>query len=277
MERRLHLPSDGLSFHGAVMPGTNSFPVFKPIQIFGIRGLPEIHPGDDLAVLLLNRLSSARFRFQPGDICIVTQKIISKAEGALVDLQKVTPSPFALDLARRTQKDPRLVEVILRESKRIVRMDRDIMICETKQGFICANAGVDQSNVPGQNIASVLPLDPDRSAERLARRLKRHFKIHIPVIITDTFGRPWREGLTNVAVGVAGLDPLVDLRGKKDSCGYVLQKTIIAIADEMASAAELVMGKAKNIPVVILRGYAYPRGKGGIQALLRPPERDLFR
>lgn len=247
------------------------------IQILGLAGLPEIQPGDDLAALIFDRCQALGFRMERGDICIITHKVVSKAEGAILDLKAIHPSPFALDLSRRLGKDARLVEVILRESKRIVRMDRDIMICETKHGLICANAGVDQSNISGGDRVSLLPKDPDRSAQQLLERLHRFFKIHIPVIITDTFGRPWREGLTNVAIGVAGLHPLMDCRGKKDPCGYVLRRTIMAIADEMASAAELVMGKTERIPVAILRGYSYRRAQIGSRPLLRPPERDLFR
>jgi coenzyme F420-0:L-glutamate ligase/coenzyme F420-1:gamma-L-glutamate ligase len=252
-------------------------PSFQEIRIFGIDGIPEIHPGEDIPALLFSRLSSDGFSLQPGDICVVTQKIISKAENCLIDLQTIVPSQFAQNLAERIHKDPRLIEVILRESKRIVRMDRDIMICETKQGFICANAGVDQSNIPGDQIVSILPSDPDESARKFRKGLETYFQIDIPVIITDTFGRPWREGLTNVAIGVAGLNSLIDLRGKKDSCGYELQKTLIAVADEIASAAELVMKKQDRIPIAILRGYAYQKSEAGSQALLRPPEKDLFR
>jgi coenzyme F420-0:L-glutamate ligase/coenzyme F420-1:gamma-L-glutamate ligase len=250
---------------------------YKEIRIFGIEGLPEIHPGDDVPALLFALLSSAHFPFMPGDICVVTQKIISKAEGSLVDLRTISPSPFAQNLADRIHKDPRVLEVILRESKRIVRMDRDILICETRHGFICANAGVDQSNIPGDSIVSVLPADPDESARKFRQGLQKYFQMDMPVIITDTFGRPWREGLTNVAVGVAGISPLIDLRGKKDACGYELHKTMIAVADEIASAAELVMKKRGRIPLAILRGYAYPKSEAGSQALLRSPERDLFR
>ena len=250
---------------------------FQEIRIFGIDGLPEIHPGDNLPALLFSRFSTGPFSLRSGDICIVTQKIISKAEGCLVDLRTIPPSHFAQNLADRIHKDPRLLEVILRESKRIVRMDRDILICETKHGFICANAGVDQSNIPGDYIVSLLPSDPDESARKFRQGLQAYFQLDIPVIITDTFGRPWREGLTNVAVGIAGLNSLTDLRGKKDACGYELQKTMIAVADEIASAAELVMKKQDRIPIAILRGYAYEKSEAGSQALLRPPEKDLFR
>jgi coenzyme F420-0:L-glutamate ligase / coenzyme F420-1:gamma-L-glutamate ligase len=249
----------------------------KEVRIFGIEGLPEIHPGDDLAKILFARLSSARFPLEAGDIWVVTQKIVSKAEGAVLDLKKISPSPFARSVAKRTNKDPRLLEAVLRKSRRIVRMDRDIIICETRQGFICANAGVDKSNVPGKKMVSLLPADPDRSARKLHQSLKKYFKMPIPVIITDTFGRPWREGLTNVAIGVSGLNPLADLRGQKDPYGYNLQKTVIAVADEIASAAELVMGKNDRIPIAIVRGYVYQKSGADGKALLRPPEKDMFR
>jgi coenzyme F420-0:L-glutamate ligase / coenzyme F420-1:gamma-L-glutamate ligase len=260
------------------MTSSHSQPsLFQEIRVFGIDGLPEIHPGDNLPALLFSRFSAGQFSLRSGDICIVTQKIISKAEGCLVDLRTITPSHFAQNFADRIHKDPRLLEVILRESKRVVRMDRDILICETKHGFICANAGVDQSNIPGDYIVSVLPSDPDESARKFRRGLQAYFHIDVPVIITDTFGRPWREGLTNVAIGVAGLNSLIDLRGKKDACGFELQKTMIAVADEIASAAELVMKKQDRIPIAFLRGYAYEKSEAGSQVLLRPPEKDLFR
>jgi coenzyme F420-0:L-glutamate ligase / coenzyme F420-1:gamma-L-glutamate ligase len=247
------------------------------IRISGVPGLPEIRPGDRIPVLLQARLKTLRFELEPGDICLITQKIISKAEGAVVDLRTVTPSPFAQEFARRAQKDPRLVEVVLQQSRRIVRMDRDVLICETRHGWICANAGVDQSNVPGENSVAVLPADPDESARRLCRELKDLFHFHVPVILTDTFGRPWREGLTNVAIGCAGLEPLVDWRGKKDSFGFELQKTLVAVADELASAAELVMSKTQGIPAAIVRGYAYQPSEEGSQKLIRPAAKDMFR
>jgi coenzyme F420-0:L-glutamate ligase / coenzyme F420-1:gamma-L-glutamate ligase len=247
------------------------------IRIIGVPGLPEIRPGDRIPVLLQARLQALRLKLEPGDICLITQKIISKAEGAVVDLQAVTPSLFALDFASQTKKDPRLIEVVLRQSRRIVRMDRDILICETKHGWICANAGVDQSNVPGENFVTVLPADPDGSARRLCRDLSDLFRFHLPVILTDTFGRPWREGLTNVAIGSAGLEPLLDWRGKKDPFGYELQKTLVAVADELAAAAELVMSKTEGIPVAVVRGYAYQPSEEGSQKLIRPAAKDMFR
>lgn len=258
-------------------PSTEKKAGISEIRIIGVPGLPEIRPADPIPALLQARLKALRFALEPGDICLVTQKIISKAEGAVVDLEAVTPSPFALQVARRIKKDPRLLEVVLRQSQRIVRMDRDIMICETKHGWICANAGVDQSNVPGRNFVTLLPADPDGSARRFSRELEALFHFPVPVILTDTFGRPWREGLTNVAIGSAGLEPLIDWRGKRDPFGYELQKTLVAVADELASAAELVMGKIEGIPIAIVRGYAYQSSDAGSQSLIRPPAKDMFR
>ncbi len=247
------------------------------IRIIGVPGLPEIRPGDRIPILLQARLQALRLKLKPGDILLITQKIISKAEGAVVDLRTVTPSPFALDFARRTQKDPCLVEVVLQQSRRIVRMDRDILICETRHGWICANAGVDQSNVSGENFVTVLPAEPDGSARRLCQELRDLFHFHLPVILTDTFGRPWREGLTNVAIGSAGLEPLLDWRGKKDPFGYELQKTLVAVADELAAAAELVMSKTEGIPIAVVRGYDYRPSEEGSQKLIRPAAKDMFR
>ncbi|MEM3584286.1 MAG: coenzyme F420-0:L-glutamate ligase, partial [Nitrososphaerales archaeon] len=174
------------------------------------------------------------------------------------------------------KKDPRMIEVILREAKRIVRMKKGVIIAETRHGFVCANAGVDKSNVKGKDIVSLLPINPDKSAQLIKDGIKRKLKVDVAVIISDTFGRPWREGQTNVAIGVAGLEPILDYRGKKDNYGYTLKATAIAIADELASAAELVMGKLRKIPIAIIRGYKYNEGKGSIKSLIRPRSRDLF-
>jgi coenzyme F420-0:L-glutamate ligase/coenzyme F420-1:gamma-L-glutamate ligase len=247
------------------------------IRIIGVPGLPEIRPGDRIAALFQAQLKRLQLELKPGDICLVTQKIVSKAEGALVDLRTVAPSAFALEFARRTGKDPRLVETALQQSRRIVRMDRDVLICETKHGWICANAGVDQSNVPGNHFVTTLPAHPDESARRLRREIADLFHLDIPVILTDTFGRPWREGLTNVAVGSAGLEPLVDWQGQKDPFGFELQKTLVAVADELASAAELVMSKTQGIPVAIVRGYPYRPSEEGSRSLIRPAAKDMFR
>jgi len=246
------------------------------IQIFPLPGLPEIKPGDDLARLIAGCLRAQEFPIQPGDIGVVAQKIVSKAEGRVVRLDSIVPSERALEWAKAWDKDPRAVELVLRESKRIVRMERGVIISETRHGFVCANAGIDLSNAP-EGTAILLPLDPDASARALKDRLDSTLKADVGVIISDTFGRAWREGLINVALGVAGLSPLIDYRGEKDSTGKILQATIIAFADELASAAELVMGKSDRIPVAIIRGAHSPSREGSGRDLIRPAEKDLFR
>jgi coenzyme F420-0:L-glutamate ligase/coenzyme F420-1:gamma-L-glutamate ligase len=205
------------------------------------------------------------------------KKIVSKAEGDLVDLAQVDPSPLAKRFAKQWEKDARLVEVVLRQSRRIVKMDRGVLITETHHGFICANAGVDQSNIEGQDIVAVLPPDPDASARAIRQGLHERLGVAPAVIISDTFGRPWREGLVNVAIGLAGMTAIRDYTGLRDAQGYELKVTALAIADELAAAAELVMNKLDNVPVAIVRGYDYPQGEGGLAQLIRPPERDLFR
>jgi len=209
-------------------------------------------------------------------VFVVAQKIVSKAEGAIVRLDEVAPSPMASQWAIEHGKDARLVEVIFRESRRVVRMDRDILITETRHGFVCANAGVDASNVP-PGFVTVLPADPDASAERLCVALRTRFGCAVAVIVSDTFGRPWREGVVNVALGVAGLQPLLDYRGTVDSFGRRLTSTVIALADELASAAEIVTRKAARTPVAIVRGAAEWAGPGTGRMLVRDAQRDLFR
>jgi coenzyme F420-0:L-glutamate ligase/coenzyme F420-1:gamma-L-glutamate ligase len=248
----------------------------QPIQIFPLPGLPEIKRGDDLARLLSQALRAQEFPLQSDDILVVAQKIVSKAEGRVVQLESVIPSERATAWAKAWDKDARAVELVLRESKRIVRMDRGIIIAETQHGFVCANAGIDLSNAP-EGTAILLPLDPDASARSLKDKLDATFQANIGVIISDTFGRAWREGLVNVALGVAGLSPLIDYRGEKDSSGKVMQATIIALADELASAAELVMGKTDRIPAAIIRGAQAPSREGSGRDLIRPAEKDLFR
>jgi coenzyme F420-0:L-glutamate ligase/coenzyme F420-1:gamma-L-glutamate ligase len=238
--------------------------------------VPDLRPGDDLASLTIEAAVAQGTPFQAGDVVVLSQKAVSKVEGRLVRLADVTPSSLAIEVGHAQKKDPRLIEVILRESRRIVRMDRGILITETRQGQICANAGVDQSNV-GLGWASLLPEDPDASARAFAGRVRAAQGIEVAVIVADTFGRPWREGLVNVAIGVAGLRPLQTFLGVPDAHGYTLQATILAIADELAAAAELVMGKLDRIPVAIVRGLALPVAEEGSKALLRDPSRDLFR
>jgi coenzyme F420-0:L-glutamate ligase / coenzyme F420-1:gamma-L-glutamate ligase len=238
------------------------------IEIVGLPGLPEVRAGDDLAALI----REAADRPLEEVIVVVAQKIVSKAEGAIVDLNSIEPSPFAAEWAARWEKDARLIELILRESRRIVKMERGLIIAETHHGFVAANAGVDESNIPGGHCASILPRDPDASARRLRDALGCG-----AVIISDTFGRPWREGLVNVAIGVAGLEALEDYRGKSDRAGRALHSTVIAVADELAAAAGLVMRKQEGVPVALVTGLDWTRAEGSAAALIRPPEKDLFR
>jgi coenzyme F420-0:L-glutamate ligase/coenzyme F420-1:gamma-L-glutamate ligase len=247
------------------------------IQLIAIRTLPEVEPGDDLGQLIARAAAETGVGLASGDILVVAQKVVSKAEGRLVNLATVTPSVFAREIAARQLRDPRLIEVILAESARIVRMDDHVLVTETKHGFVCANAGVDKSNVRGKDWVSLLPVAPDESARRLVMRLSELLGIKVAVIITDTFGRAWREGLTNVAIGVAGMRPLQDFRGETDDHGKELSATVLAVADELAAASGLLMRKTARIPAVILRGYQYEAGGGGSAPLIRPRERDLFR
>jgi coenzyme F420-0:L-glutamate ligase/coenzyme F420-1:gamma-L-glutamate ligase len=247
------------------------------IRLFPVQGMPEILPGAVLGNLIAESLSAAGTPLLMGDLLVVTHKIVAKAEGALVDLATITPSTLAEHFARRWNKDPRQVEVVLRQSARIVRMDRGVIIAETRHGFVCANAGVDASNMTGGDVVCVLPDDPDRSAALIADQVAERTGFRAPVIICDTFGRPWREGLTNVAIGVAGMSPIIDYVGKRDAQGRELKVTALAVADEIAGAAELVMGKLDRAPAAVVRGFAYQAGEGNARQLLRKPEFDLFR
>jgi coenzyme F420-0:L-glutamate ligase / coenzyme F420-1:gamma-L-glutamate ligase len=245
-------------------------------EVIGVEGLPEITCGEDLAQLIAAAAAAQGTPLTAGDLLVISQKIVSKAEGRMVRLSDITPSPETAAMAEEIGRDPRLVEVILRESRRIVRKDKGVLIVETQHGWICANAGVDQSNVDADT-ACLLPEDSDRSARALRDGLRRLTGHDLGIIIADTFGRPWREGLTNIAIGVAGLEPIKSYLGEKDPAGHVLQATIIALADELAGAAEPVMGKLDRIPVAIVRGLAWQRSDTGSRALLRDPARDLFR
>ena len=245
------------------------------IRILGLSGLPEIQAGDDLAELIVAAAGRGP-GVEAGDVVVVTQKVVSKAEGRVVALAEVTPSPEAERLARETEKDPRLAELILRESVRIVRRQGGVLITETRHGFVCANAGIDASNV-GEGVVSLLPQDPDRSAAAIRAGIAGRTGVEVAVVISDTFGRPWREGHANVAVGIAGMAPFVDYVGQVDPHGYELRVSSLAVADELAAAAELVMGKLSGVPVAIVRGYPYPAGCGTARDMVRPPERDLFR
>jgi len=245
-------------------------------EVIGVEGLPEITRGENLARLIADAAGAQGTPLTAGDLLVISQKIVSKAEGRMVRLSDITPSPETAAMAEEIGRDPRLVEVILRESRRIVRKDKGVLIVETQHGWICANAGVDQSNVDADT-ACLLPEDSDRSARELRDGLRRLTGHDLGIIIADTFGRPWREGLTNIAIGVAGLEPIKSYLGEKDPAGHVLQATIIALADELAGAAEPVMGKLDRIPVAIVRGLAWQHGDTGSSALLRDPARDLFR
>ena len=246
------------------------------LQLFAIARMPEIREGDHLAAQILEAAKKQQLRFEDGDIVVVAQKIVSKAEGAVVSLATVKPSKKALALAAELKKDGRAIELVLRESQRILRSDR-VLITETKHGFVCANAGVDHSNVPGEDMVTLLPRDPDGSAEKLATELSKKTGKRIAVIVSDSFGRPWRMGLTNVAIGASGLPVLVDLRGKKDREGKPLTATVLAVADELAASAGLLMGKSEGIPAVIVRGYRYKPSSEKASSILRPASEDLFR
>ncbi len=242
--------------------------------MFGIEGFPEVRPGDDLSALVSRAVERD---LRSGDVLVVTHKIVSKAEGRLVDLRAVEPSALAKGYATRHGKDPRQIEVVFRESRRIVRMDRGIVISETHHGFVCANAGVDASNVPGDDIVCLLPVDPDASAARLRGALAGRLGVEVAVVVSDSFGRAWRHGITDVAIGVAGMDPIADYRGQMDPHGYPMEASVLAVADELAAAAELVMGKTDGIPLAVVRGYPYTPAPGTGKVLLMPPERDMFR
>ena len=247
------------------------------ISIIPIEGIPEVRAGDDLPAVILGAAQRQGLTLENGDILVVTQKIVSKAEGRIVDLASVEPGPFAREIAERWEKDARVVETVLRESARIVRMDHGVMICETKHGFICANAGVDASNVEQLGTVALLPVDSDASAAGMRARIERDAGVSVAVIVTDTFGRPWREGHVNFAIGVSGMLPVLDYAGQVDPAGYELRVTQMAVADEIAAAAELAHGKLDRVPVALVRGYPYPRGDGSSRNLLRDPEKDLFR
>lgn len=246
------------------------------LRVVAIRGLPEIEAGADLGALLVDAIRRQSLALEAGDVLVVTQKVVSKAEGRLVRLADVAPSPDTARWAAEARKDPRLIELALREAVRVVRMERGVLVTETAQGLVCANSGVDSSNVKA-GFATLLPVDPDASARRLRDTLAAAFGLAPAVVVSDTFGRPWREGQTNVAIGVAGLRPLLDHRGTTDAHGHRLQTTVIAVADELASAAELVMGKTSGVPAALVKGARYAAGEGDARELQRPAEHDLFR
>jgi coenzyme F420-0:L-glutamate ligase / coenzyme F420-1:gamma-L-glutamate ligase len=251
------------------------------LTVVALVGIPEVRPGDDLDALLLDALAAT-----PGvipllddDVLVVTQKVVSKAEGAIVDLESIEPRPVAIEFANGADRDPRQVEVVLREARRVVRMEHGVLITETRHGFVCANGGVDASNVgPGSgSVVTLLPEDPDASAARIRAAIRERHGVDVPVVISDSFGRPWRWGIVDVAIGVSGLLPIENLRGSPDRDGRIMKSTVRAVADELASAAELALGKTAGRPAALVRGAAFTRGEGAIRDALMPPAWDLFR
>ena len=251
------------------------------LAVLALLGVPEIRPGDDLPAIILDGLVSTPgiLPLEKDDVLVVTQKVVSKAEGAIVDLATVEPRPEAVDFARAWDRDPRQLEVVLREARRIVRMEHGVLITETPHGFICANGGVDASNVGPEsgNIVTLLPVDPDASAARIRAAIRDRHGVDVPVVISDSFGRPWRWGIVDVAIGVSGLLPIEDLRGAPDRDGRIMRSTVRAVADELASAAELALGKTAGRPAAVVRGAALTRGEGSIRDAIMPAAWDLFR
>jgi len=250
------------------------------VEVIALLGVPEVHPGDDLGSLLGDAIerTPGLLPLRTDDVLVVTQKIVSKAEGAIVDLTGVEPRPEAVAFAERWDRDARQVEVVLREARRVVRMERGVLITETPHGFVCANGGVDASNVgpaTGQ-IVTLLPADPDASAARVREAVRARFGVDLAVIVSDSFGRPWRWGIVDVAIGVSGVAPIEDLRGQPDHDGRIMRSTVRATADELASAAELAFGKIAGRPAAIVRGANPVRGEGSIREALMPREFDLF-
>jgi coenzyme F420-0:L-glutamate ligase/coenzyme F420-1:gamma-L-glutamate ligase len=249
------------------------------ISVLPVAGIPEVRPGDDLAGLIADGLTAGGIGLADENVLVVTQKVVSKAEGRVVDLSTVEPRSQAVEWAARWGKDARQVELVLRESAEVVRWaDGGLIISRTRHGFVCANAGVDLSNTGGEELATLLPEDPDASARALRDRLAALTGAHPAVIISDSFGRPWRSGIVNVAIGAAGIGALVDLRGQPDAQGREMRSTVIAVADELASAADLAGGKTGQLPVVVVRGYQYsrPTAEHGAAELVMPRQQDLF-
>jgi len=247
------------------------------IRLIPIVFAEEITPGTSVADRLITSMRRAQHRFQNGDVLVVKHKIVSKAEGQLVDLSMIEPSDESRAWAKQYNLDARVIELALRESRSVIRRRNGVLITETRHGFLCANSGIDVSNVDGGKTAVLLPEDPDQSATSLRRAIKKKTGVSVPVIITDSFGRPWREGLTEFAIGIAGMRPLRDDRGKRDLHGYELKASVEAVADELACAAGLVCGKLNRAPACIVRGFPYQSGSGSVRELLRPLANDLFR
>ena len=251
------------------------------IRILALDGIPEIREGDDLGDFIGNAIqrTAGALPLTREDVLVVTQKIVSKAEGAVVDLTTVEPRREAVKFAKRFDRDPRQVEVVLREARRVVRMENGVLITETAHGFVCANGGIDASNVGPESgsVVTLLPVDPDRSAAGIRVAVRARFGVDVPVVMSDSFGRPWRWGIIDVAIGVSGLLPLEDLRGTPDANGRIMKSTVRAVADELASAAELALGKTAGRPVALIRGASFTRGEATIRDALIPAENDLFR
>lgn len=249
----------------------------REIRLIGIEGIPEVKKGDDVARLMLSCAQQQGTPLSDDDILVVTQKIVSKSEGMVVNLSDISPTDFAERVGQQLDKDPRLVEVILQQSRRIVRMDKGVLLAETKLGYVCANAGVDASNIPGEDTVCLLPENPDVSAKNIRDTIHESTGAWVAVLISDTFGRPWREGTTNIAIGVAGINPLIDHKGVDDSFGRPLQFSVTALADELTGASDLVADKIANIPAVIIRGLTFDKDNDKSKFLIRDTQLDLFR
>ena len=252
----------------------------REVRVVALEGIPEIREGDDLGVFIANAIqrTGGVLPLTVDDVMVVTQKVVSKAEGAVVDLTTIEPRAEAVDFAERYDRDARQIEVVLREARRVVRMTNGVLITETAHGFVCANGGIDASNVgpASGSVVTLLPVDPDRSAGLIRRTIRERFGVDVPVVISDSFGRPWRWGIVDVAIGVSGLQPLEDLRGSPDADGRMMRSTVRAVADELASAAELTLGKTAGRPVALVRGAAFTRGVASIRDMVIPRENDLF-
>ena len=248
------------------------------IRAVGIEGLPEVRAGDDLAGQIMDAAAAQGTAIEDGDVVVVTQKIVSKAEGRVMTINEVEASPLAVAITEGHRRDPRHTEMILRESRRVVRMDRGVIISETYHGYICANAGIDASNIPGADAICLLPVDPDASARRIRDSIRQRLGVDVAVLVSDTFGRPWRNGAVNVSIGVAGFNPVISYVGEFDPHGNELHTTTIAVADELAATAELVTGKLLGVPVALIKGYPYERMEDAdSRAIVRDPDKDLFR
>ena len=248
------------------------------IRAVGIEGLPEVQAGDNLAVQIIDAAAAQGTPIEDGDVVVVTQKIVSKAEGRVMTIDEVEASPLAIAITEGHRRDPRHTEMILRESRRVVRMDRGVIISETYHGYICANAGIDASNIPGDNAICLLPVDPDASARRIRDTIRERLGVDAAVLVSDTFGRPWRNGAINVSIGVAGFNPVISYVGEFDPHGNELHTTTIAVADELAATAELVTGKLLGVPVALIKGYPYERMEDAdSRAIVRDSDKDLFR